>query len=44
VIDNVRGEDSDPGETREWLEALEGVVRRAGEERGLFLLKQIEDC
>ncbi len=35
-------EDSDPQETREWLDALEGVVRAEGHERGLFLLKQLE--
>jgi pyruvate dehydrogenase complex dehydrogenase (E1) component len=31
------GVDSDPEETREWLEALEGVVHGAGQERGLYL-------
>jgi pyruvate dehydrogenase E1 component len=35
-------EDSDPQETREWLESLEAVVTRAGEARGLYLLKQLE--
>jgi len=35
-------EDVDPQETREWLEALEGVVRATGHERGVFLLKQLE--
>ncbi len=35
--------DSDPQETREWLEALEGVVRDAGHERGRFLLKRLEE-
>jgi pyruvate dehydrogenase E1 component len=35
-------DDSDPQETREWLDALEGVVRAEGHERGLFLLKQLE--
>jgi pyruvate dehydrogenase E1 component len=34
--------DADPQETREWLDALEAVVRDAGHERGLFLLKQLE--
>jgi pyruvate dehydrogenase E1 component len=34
--------DADPVETREWLEALEAVVARAGEARGLYLLKQLE--
>ena len=34
--------DVDPVETREWLESLEAVVLRAGEARGLYLLKQLE--
>ena len=34
--------DADPLETREWLEALEAVVRSAGEERGRYLLKRLE--
>ena len=37
------GVDSDPDETREWLEALEAVVRGAGHERGRFLLRQLEE-
>ena len=36
-------DDSDPEEPREWLEALEAVVREAGHERGLFLPKRIEE-
>jgi pyruvate dehydrogenase complex dehydrogenase (E1) component len=28
--------DADPEETREWLEALEAVVRRHGKARGVF--------
>jgi pyruvate dehydrogenase E1 component len=35
-------EDPDPLETREWLEALEAVVRRVGKTRGQFLMKQLE--
>ena len=34
--------DPDPLETREWLESLESVVRRAGKERGQFLMKELE--
>jgi pyruvate dehydrogenase E1 component len=34
--------DSDPLETREWLESLAAVVQSAGSERGLFLLKRLE--
>jgi pyruvate dehydrogenase E1 component len=35
--------DSDPQETREWVESLEAVVRDAGSERGLYLLQQLEE-
>ena len=35
--------DTDPGETREWLESLEASVREAGSERGLFLLERLEE-
>jgi pyruvate dehydrogenase E1 component len=38
----TEAEDIDPRETQEWLDALEGAVRAAGSERGLFLLKQLE--
>ncbi len=41
-VHRADSEDSDPQETREWLEALDGVVRAEGHERGLFLLKQLE--
>ena len=37
------GTDSDPIETREWVESLEAVVRSSGNERGLFLLQQLEE-
>ncbi|MFM0618193.1 alpha-ketoglutarate dehydrogenase [Paraburkholderia nemoris] len=33
--------DDDPQETSEWLEALEAVVAHCGQERGLFLLRQL---
>jgi pyruvate dehydrogenase E1 component len=36
-------EDTDPQETREWLEALEAVVRDAGTARGHLLLKRLEE-
>jgi pyruvate dehydrogenase E1 component len=36
------GADPDPLETREWLESLDAVVRRAGKERGQFLMKELE--
>ncbi|WP_454752634.1 alpha-ketoglutarate dehydrogenase [Cupriavidus necator] len=34
-------EDSDPQETREWLDALEGVVAHAGNARAQFLLQRL---
>ena len=36
-------EDDDPEETREWLEALQAIVARAGPSRGLFLLKTLQE-
>jgi pyruvate dehydrogenase E1 component len=33
--------DSDPAETQEWLDALAGTVRVAGNERGAYLLKRL---
>ncbi len=36
--------DSDPQETQEWLEALESVIRAEGRERGLFLLRRLEEA
>ena len=38
-----KASDADPEETREWLEALEAVVRRHGKARGVFLLSQLEE-
>jgi len=35
--------DSDPAETREWLDALQAAVREGGAERGLFLLERLEE-
>ncbi|KPF51274.1 alpha-ketoglutarate dehydrogenase [beta proteobacterium AAP121] len=35
--------DTDPEETREWLDALQAVVAGAGPERGLFLIEQLQD-
>jgi len=34
-------EDSDPQETREWLDALEGVLAHAGSARASFLLRRL---
>ncbi len=36
-------EDADALETREWIEALAAVVASAGRDRGLFLLKRLEE-
>ena len=35
-------QDTDPQETREWLDALQAVVDGAGPERGRFLIEQLE--
>ena len=35
--------DGDPQETKEWLEALEGVLAREGPERAQFLIQQLID-
>ena len=35
--------DIDPLETREWIDALRAAVAAAGTERGLFLLRQLEE-
>ncbi|MBL6751945.1 MAG: alpha-ketoglutarate dehydrogenase [Nevskia sp.] len=37
------GADADPAETGEWLDALDGVIRGAGEERARFLLHRLEE-
>lgn len=36
------GLDADPGETREWLNALDAVLRHEGPERARFLLQQLQ--
>jgi pyruvate dehydrogenase E1 component len=35
--------DTDPEETREWLDALSALVGRSGKARGVFLLSQLEE-
>ncbi|MBK1688346.1 alpha-ketoglutarate dehydrogenase [Rubrivivax gelatinosus] len=40
--ESLESPDTDPQETREWLEALQAVVADAGPERGLYLLEQLE--
>jgi len=34
--------DSDPDETREWLDALQAVVAASGPDRGLYLIDQLQ--
>ena len=36
-------EDIDPLETREWLDALEGVVKHSGEERARYLMQRVAE-
>jgi pyruvate dehydrogenase E1 component len=36
-------DDSDPLETEEWIDALEAVVANCGRDRGLYLLKRLEE-
>jgi pyruvate dehydrogenase E1 component len=40
---NEPPQDSDPQETREWLDAFRAVFSTVGEERAIFLLRQLED-
>jgi pyruvate dehydrogenase E1 component len=40
---NFIDQDNDPLETREWLDALEGVLEAGGPERAHFLLEQLVD-
>ncbi len=38
-----RSRDVDPQETREWLEALDGVLRHDGHDRAEFLISELLD-
>jgi pyruvate dehydrogenase E1 component len=40
---NDAPQDSDPEETREWLDSFRAVFAKLGEERAIFLLRQLED-
>ncbi len=42
-MDMIPDSDSDPRETREWLEALEGVLAHEGPDRAHFLIEQLID-
>jgi transketolase N-terminal domain/subunit len=35
--------DADPGETQEWRDALDGLVRQGGEARALYVLRQLTE-
>jgi pyruvate dehydrogenase E1 component len=39
----TKSADSDAEETTEWLEALEAMIANSGHERGLFVLKRLEE-
>src|SRR5579871_3728201 len=37
----ARSDDNDPIETKEWLEALESLVKNEGKERAQYILKKL---
>jgi len=39
----VESSDTDPIETREWLDALDAVIQREGRERAHYLMEQLLD-
>ena len=41
-VDGTAGVDTDPTETREWLDSLRYVLNSRGEERAAYLLHAIE--
>ena len=44
IVSIAKGrEDSDPGETAEWLEALDAVVSHVGKERAQYLFDRLSD-
>ena len=40
ILGNAGQQDADPGETQEWLQALDGVIRNEGPERAAYLIDQ----
>jgi pyruvate dehydrogenase E1 component len=42
-LSRIEYTDSDPIETREWVESLEGVIRESSSERALFLLDELDE-
>ena len=43
VVASAASSDTDPTETREWLEALDAVVAHQGGERAQYLLQHLEE-
>jgi pyruvate dehydrogenase E1 component len=42
-LSRIEHSDSDPIETREWIQSLDGVIRESSAERALFLLDELEE-
>jgi pyruvate dehydrogenase E1 component len=42
-LSRIEYTDSDPIETREWVESLQGVIRESSSERALFLLDELDE-
>ncbi len=40
ILGSAGKQDADPGETQEWLQALDGVIRSEGPERAAYLIDQ----
>ena len=40
VLGNQNSQDADPGETQEWLQALDGVIHNEGPQRAAYLIDQ----
>ena len=40
ILGKTSAQDVDPGETQEWLQALDGVIRNEGPERAAYLIDQ----
>jgi pyruvate dehydrogenase E1 component len=38
ILGTQNPQDADPGETQEWLQALDGVIRNEGPERAAYLI------
>ena len=42
-LESANGVDTDPTQTREWLDSLESVLNEEGAERALFLFQELEE-